>query len=204
LADQGAIDVRDLRPEEVPEAVGVLARGMRDNPMHVAAYGEDPGRRERSHARLMSGLFRLFPAQQPICAVRDGKLVGVTGVAPVGTCQPSPVQRLRLVPTVLALGPGTAARVGKWISRWSKRDLDEPHVHLGPVAVDAHLQRQGIGSLMMREHCRRLDAAREIGYLETDKAENVGFYERFGFEVVGEEPVIGVHTWYMRRPSSRD
>jgi ribosomal protein S18 acetylase RimI-like enzyme len=199
LAEQGPIEVRDLRPEEIPEAVGVLARGMRDNPMHVAAYGDDPQRRERSHARLMSGLFRVFTAQQPICAVRDGVLLGVTGVAPVGTCQASPVQRLRLLPSVVALGPRTAARVGKWISRWVKRDLDEPHVHLGPLAVDAHLQRQGVGSLILEEHCRRLDAAGEVGYLETDKAENVRFYERFGFEVIGEEPVIGVQSWYMRR-----
>jgi ribosomal protein S18 acetylase RimI-like enzyme len=179
----------------------VLARGMRDNPMHVAAYGDDADRRERSHARLMSGLFRFFPTQQPICAVRGGTLIGVTGVAPVGTCQASPMQRLQLLPSMLALGPGTAARVGKWISRWGKRDLDAPHVHLGPVAVDVHLQRQGIGSLMMREHCRRLDEAGEVGYLETDKRENVAFYERFGFEVIGEEPVIGVQTWYMRRAS---
>jgi ribosomal protein S18 acetylase RimI-like enzyme len=201
LADQGSIEIRDLRPGETEEAVGVLSRGMRDNPMHVAAYGDDPARRERSHARLMRALFRFFPTQQPICAVRDGTMLGVTGVAPVGTCQASPAQRLKLLPTVLALGPGTASRVGRWISRWSKRDLGEPHVHLGPVAVDAHLQRQGIGSLMMREHIRRLDAAGEVGYLETDRAENVDFYRRFGFEVIGEESVIGVQTWYMRRAS---
>jgi ribosomal protein S18 acetylase RimI-like enzyme len=41
--------------------------------------------------------------------------------------------------------------------------LDEPHVHLGPLAVDAHLQGQGIGSLIMREHCRRLDDDRDVG-----------------------------------------
>jgi GNAT superfamily N-acetyltransferase len=195
----GSIEVRDLRPEEVPDAVGVLARGMRDNPLHVAAYGDDPERRLRCHARLMRGLFRNFPAQQPIGAIRDGTLVGVAGVAPVGSCQPTATQRLRLLPTMLALGPRTAARVGKWISIWARRDPDEAHVHLGPLAVDAHLQGQGIGSLIMHEHCRRLDAAHEVGYLETDKAVNVGFYERFGFEVIGEEAVLGVRNWFMRR-----
>ncbi len=113
-------------------------------------------------------------------------------------------QRLRLLPDLAALGPGTAARVGRWISSWAKRDPDEAHVHLGPLAVDAHLQGQGIGSLIMREHCRRLDDGREVGYLETDKAENVRFYERFGFEVVGEEPVIGVPNWFMRRAPQSD
>ena len=182
----------------------MLARGMRDNPLHVAAYGDDPARRLRCHARLMRGLFRVFAAQQPICAIRDGTVVGVTGVAPVGTCQPTAAQRLRLLSRLVALGPRTAARVASWLSSWAKHDPDEPHVHLGPLAVDAHLQGQGIGSLIMREHCRRLDAAHEVGYLETDKRENVRFYERFGFEVIAEEPVIGVPNWFMRREPRAD
>jgi ribosomal protein S18 acetylase RimI-like enzyme len=198
-APPGNIEIRDLRPDEVAAAVAVLARGMRDNPLHVAAYGDDPERRRQCHARMMRGLFRAFGAQQPICAVRDGTLLGVTGVAPVATCQPTVGQRLRLLPSLLALGPGTAARVGRWLSAWGKRDPHEPHVHLGPLAVDAHLQGQGIGSLIMAEHCRRLDADGAVGYLETDKRENVRFYQRFGFEIVGEESVIGVPNWFMRR-----
>jgi ribosomal protein S18 acetylase RimI-like enzyme len=204
VGEPGHIEVRDLRRDEVPEAVGVLARGMRDNPLHVAAYGPDPQRRLSCHGRLVRGLFRVLTAQQPICAVRDGSVLGVAGVAPVGTCQPTTAQRLRLLPSVVAIGPRTAARVGKWISIWADRDPDEAHVHLGPLAVDAHLQGQGIGSLIMQEHCRRLDAAGEVGYLETDKPENVRFYERFGFEVIGEQPVLGVSNWFMRRPPQAD
>lgn len=199
MSEPGPIEVRDLRPDEVPDAVGVLARGMRDNPLHVAAYGDDPERRLRCHARLMRGLFRASPAQEPICALRGGALVGVTGVAPAGSCQPSTAQRLRLLPSLVALGPRTAARVGRWVSTWADHDPDEAHVHLGPLAVDADLQGQGIGSLIMDEHCRRLDAAGELGYLETDKAENVRFYERFGFEVTGEQPVLEIPNWFMRR-----
>ena len=105
----------------------------------------------------------------------------------------------RLLPSLVALGPRTAARVATWTSSWARHDPDEAHVHLGPLAVDADLQGQGIGSLIVQEHCRRLDRGRAAGYLETDKIENVGFYERFGFEVIGEEPVIGVPNWFMRR-----
>lgn len=109
-----------------------------------------------------------------------------------------------LLPSVVALGPPTAARAGRWLSIWAKRDPDEPHVHLGPLAVDAGLQGQGIGSLIMQEHCRRLDRAREVSYLETDKPDNVRFYERFGFEVTGEEPVLRVPNWFMRRGPRSD
>jgi hypothetical protein len=51
----------------------------------------------------------------------------------------------------------------------------------------------------MREHCQRLDADGLVGYLETDKPENVRFYERSGYEVIGEAAVVGVPNWFMRR-----
>jgi ribosomal protein S18 acetylase RimI-like enzyme len=197
---EGSIEIRDLHRNEVSDAIGVLARGMRDNPLHVAAYGEDPDRRLRCHARVVGGFLRVIRAQQPIAALEDGVLVGVTGVAPAGSCQPTALQRLRILPTMLGLGPRTMARIGEWFSTWAKHDPDEPHVHLGPLAVDAHLQGRGIGSRIMEEHCRRLDSGGDLGYLETDKPENVRFYERFGYELVGEDDVIGVRNWFMHRP----
>ena len=192
----------DLDREHLPEAVAVLARGMRDNPVHVAAWGPDAERRRRIIERLFTGLFRSFTAQTPICVRRGGAIVAATGIAPAGTCQPTPRQALGLAPAVLSMGPRRAARTGRWFRTWAARDPDEQHSHLGPLAVDVHLQGQGIGSALLAEYCRRLDAASEVGYLETDRAENVRLYERFGFEVVGEEPVIGVTTWYLRRASA--
>lgn len=177
----------------------MLARGMRDNPLHVAAYGEHAGKRLRRHARLMRGLLTTSTEQRPLCAVRESRLVGVTGVAPPGTCRPAPAQQLRLLPHMLALGPRTATRVLRWASKWDSHDPAEPHVHLGPFAVDLHLQGQGIGSLILAEHCRQLDACGQVGYLETDKRSNVAFYERFSFAVIGHEAVLGVPCWYMRR-----
>jgi ribosomal protein S18 acetylase RimI-like enzyme len=193
------LNLRDLERSEIPAAVGVLSRGMRDNPLHVAAFGPDPERRRRNLRRMFGGLFRVLMAQPPLGAWRDGELVGVTGIAPPGTCRPGAAQQLRMLPTVLALGPRTAGRVARWLAAWSERDPDEPHSHLGPLAVDAHLQGQGIGSQILAEYTARLDAAGQLGYLETDKAENVRLYERYGFVTVEEAEVIGVPNWFMRR-----
>lgn len=53
---------------------------------------------------------------------------------------------------------------------------------------------------MMRSFCRRMDAEGTAAYLETDKEENVGFYERYGFVVTGRDFVLGQPNWYMARP----
>jgi hypothetical protein len=52
----------------------------------------------------------------------------------------------------------------------------------------------------MSRYVEHLDGEKIEGYLETDRAGNVDFYKKFGFAVVLEEKVIGVPTWYMRRP----
>jgi ribosomal protein S18 acetylase RimI-like enzyme len=196
------LEVVDLGPAETPEGVGVCARGMRDNPLHVAAFGPDPERRLDALTRMFTAFFKTYKGQEPFGLRRDGALVAATGVGPPGSCpnRPTVGQRVRLTPVVLALGPRTASRMGAWMKAWAERDPDDTHSHLGPLAVDAHLQGQGIGTVLLDEYCRRLDAAAQTGYLETDKAENVRFYERGGFEVVGEADVIGVRNWFMRRP----
>jgi ribosomal protein S18 acetylase RimI-like enzyme len=194
--------VADLPAADHEAAVGVLARGMRDNPLHVSAYGPDPDRRERVHAHMMRALLRHARHNEPIAVYRDGAVVAVAGALTEGECTPRTAQQLRYLTTIARIGPRTAMRVGRWVRTWQERDPDEPHVHLGPVAVDRHLQRQGIGSVLLAEHARRLDASGALGYLETDKPENVGFYERHGYVVVGEADVIGVRNWFMeRRPA---
>lgn len=160
-AAQPAVEVGDISPEEISVAVAVavevLARGMRDNPLPVVAFGADPERRWRLLERQFAALFRVMSQQMPICAVDEGTIVGAAGIAPPGTCRPSQAQRLRFLPAAARAGPRGAGRFAMWVGAWAKRDPDEPHSHLGPLAVDAHLQRRGIGEHIMREYERRLD-----------------------------------------------
>ena len=41
-------------------------------------------------------------------------------------------------------------------------------------------------------------------YHETDRPENIKFYERFGFQVIGEEMIIDFPNWYMWRPPRQE
>ena len=194
-----ALEVVDLAGADIAEAVEVLARGMRDNPLHVAAFGPDPARRLRLIRGVFRDVFATFDRQQPFGLRRDGVLVAATGVAPPGTCRPSIRQSLRMAPAMARLGPRTVARTARWMGEWARHDPAEAHSHLGPLAVDAGLQGQGVGSVLLAEYCRRVDGADQIAYLETDKPENVRFYARAGFAVISESEVLGVPNWYMRR-----
>ena len=188
---------------EYGQVAGVLARGMRDNPIHVAAIGADPRRRERTLRRLFGALLEALAWPVLVARRPDGTIVGVCGMPPPGACQPTGRQRLRALrhlPAVLATGPRAAVRVARWQATWAARDPAERHWHLGPVAVDAGLQGLGIGSRLLEQFCARVDTTGEAAYLETDKPINVRFYDRFGFAVIGQQEVLGTPNWFMRRP----
>jgi ribosomal protein S18 acetylase RimI-like enzyme len=198
------LEIGAIGEAEIEEVLDVVSRGMRDNPQHVAAFGEDPETRRRRFRALMAVAFSASDFSHALVARReDGVIVGVCGMLPPGDCRPDLRQGLRLLPALLSIGPRAAGRLVRWMGAWQRHDPKEHHWHLGPLAVDAHLQGEGVGSRMMRVFCARMDAAGEDAYLETDKPINVRFYERFGFEVVGEEDVLGVPNWFMLRRADK-
>jgi GNAT superfamily N-acetyltransferase len=174
---------------------------MRDNPLHIAALGDDPAARGIRLIRMFTVALPAILAKGVVLGAFDGgTLVGIAGMVPPGKCQASMKEKLSLLPRIVpAIGGGAFARVGRWMGTWAQHDPREPHWHLGPVAVDAHLQGRGIGGLLMTDYCARLDRFRAAGYLETDKPANVTFYERFGFETTGSVPVLNTPNWFMYR-----
>jgi ribosomal protein S18 acetylase RimI-like enzyme len=197
--------VRELGLAELRGAAQLLGRGMCDNPIDVRVFPIS-SRHERSQAlaRLFAPVLRgLYQRGAILGAFHDNSLAGVCGMASPGACQPGLLEKIRAVPAVLFGNPlGTLPRVLTWAAAWARRDPLEPHWHLGPVAVDPQLQRLGIGTAMLAAFCSYVDICAALSYLETDKYENVRFYQKFGFKVVGETEVIGAPNWFMlRRPS---
>jgi ribosomal protein S18 acetylase RimI-like enzyme len=192
------VEVRELRADELVFGAGVAARGLRDNPMPVAVLGGDRRRREQYMDRSFISFLKAMH-HPPLSAWRGDYVVGIAGMAPPRTCQLSPLQVLRMLPRVRPTRMRDVSRTVHWLGEWEKRDPDEPHWHLGPVAVEGGMRGMGIGSQLMETFCKHVDAKRDVAYLETDKPENVLFYERFGFEVIDEAEVLETPNWFMRR-----
>lgn len=197
------VEIGALGAPEIGDALGAIARGMRDNPIHVAVFGEDPERREERLRRLFGGVFEAPGWHKNMLVARDesGAIVGVMGMRCPGDCQTTSDQILGSY--VVSNDPEVAGRIGAWPGAWAARDPEERHVHLGPLSVDAHLQGRGVGSKLIRVFAARMGAAGEDAYLETDRAINVKLYERFGFEAVGTEEILGTTNWFMIRPAKK-
>lgn len=197
-----SITTRMIVAAETRVAADVMARGMRDNPLHVSAFGESPAFRESA----LAGVFRAFLSMEAarkghvLGAFKDNILVGVCGMMRPGCCQLSLSERIALLPKLLwNCGFRGTGRLLSQFGNWSKHDPHEPHWHLGPIGIERELQGQGMGSLLLREFCRIVDSEKMTAWLETDKEVNVLFYRKHGFEVVAEDIVNGVRNWFMER-----
>jgi GNAT superfamily N-acetyltransferase len=132
-------------------------------------------------------------------AKEDGQIVGGMRMVQWPDCQLPLSKMLPLLPKMIMILKTKIFRVMKWIPVWAKMDPKEPHWHYGPFAVLPERQGQGIGSQLLTYFCERVDEQGGAAYLETDKAENVQLYQRFGFQVTSETPVLGVPNWFMWR-----
>jgi ribosomal protein S18 acetylase RimI-like enzyme len=202
--DLSRVEVGDTRPDEIADAVAVVARAMSTSPMAVAVLGPDEERCRHHLHRFFTRLYKLAANQRPLVARLDGRVIASTNDLVGGACRARAIDKLRSLPALAVTGPRSAIRAGRWFEDWEHRDPDRPHAHYGPFGVEPDLQGQGIGSLVMREYVRRLDENGEASYLETEKPENVALYQRFGFEVVEEAAVLDVANWFMwREPGAK-
>lgn len=176
---------------------------MRDNPLHVRVFGDEPDARQQALTRLFTAAISRVGSRGFVeGAFEDGLLVGVCGRVPPGKCRLTLGEKLKFLPSMLQGQPwSVVSSLYSWVGAWSKQDPDADHWHLGPVAVLRSHQGKGIGTALLKSFCDRMDPLRSAAYLETDRESNVRFYEREGFTVAGRKDVVGVPCWFMSRPA---
>ena len=194
------IVIEPLRPEDIPALSAVMGQAYLTNPLSIAVLGSNL---HRSVGFMRIAVERL-PGQTSV-AKDDGQVVGGMRMVEWPSCQLPPLKMLPLLPAMLKVLGGRMIRVSRWMSAWAKLDPKEPHWHFGPFAVLPERQGQGIGSQLLTRFCEHVDHLEAAAYLETDKPENVRLYQRFGFVVTAEAPVLGVPNWFMwRSPRDKD
>lgn len=196
--------IRGMRSEDLPSATEVLGKAFVTQPNTIALYGRSPAS-PQTVGIAFTGRLKHLPGQVFVAEV-DGRVAGVMRIVEWPGCQASLVQSLRMMPSMLGAlkGLGQLRRVMRLMGAWNRHDPREPHWHLDPLGVIPELQGQGIGTQMMRFYCDIVDARGIKAYHETDRPENVPFYEKFDFRVVGEEEINGALNWYMSRPARPD
>ena len=85
----------------------------------------------------------------------------------------------------------------------AKKSLNlDPHIHLLIMGVSQEFQGKGFGRKLLRALIEKAETEKKSIYLETQKEENVTFYEKYGFSVKKKimlpEP-LNLPMWLMVR-----
>jgi len=110
--------------------------------------------------------------------------------------------QLAMTPTFLRVF-GLRSMQGRAVQELMKRvHPEEPHWYLAVIGSDPTVRGKGFGQVLMESRLHRVDAENAPAYLESTKHQNIGYYQRFGFEVTGEIvlPDGGPVMWPMWRP----
>jgi len=195
------VRIREMQRSDITPVAEVLGRAYATNPIILATY-----RGKQMVARRIQvnfeGLFR-YGSGRSFIAELDSRVLGGFLMAEWPACQAMSLKvMLPALRTVGGLGP--LKRGMEWQRACKKHDPREPHWHLKMIGVDPDFQGKGIGRRMMDIYCGIIDSDKLEAYHETDRPENIPFYERFGFKVVQEDTVIGEKQWYMLRPAKLD
>ena len=185
------------------EAAAVLGRAFRDDPIVLAILeGIPPDTRVTRLTMAFASVLRACaPKGMPVHVREENGVTGVAIAHPPGAYPlPIPVQLGILLKTAARTGFYGLGRWLMWLSRIDKQHPKSPHYYLEFIGVDPAWQGNGLGSSILHHLVSKADQDRVGCFLETGNPRNVPLYQRFGFQTVAEEEIIGVHAWFMWRP----
>ena len=192
-----------VRPGQHRAAAAAISAGHADYPTFRQLF-PDPRRRARALRPFFEATVRDAAPLGSVLAIEDGARVAATAVwLPPGAFPWTAGRKLRAMPAfmrVLLADPRAFPafmRHGAAVERTHNGDRSW---YLVVLSVRPEYQGQGLGTRLVEAVLERADRDGATSELETSDPANIGFYERFGFEVVeGGVPGAPVLT-AMRRP----
>ena len=194
--------VRTAGKADIKELAHVLGRAFFDDPVMTWVL-PDPGERARALSRVFATMARHhhLPSDGVEFADDGPHIAAATLWSPPQQWRSSRMAELRMLPAFLRAF-GSQYRRGQQLDVMMKRHHpEEPHWYLAVIGSDPTYRGEGYGKALMESGLARADAEFAPVYLESSNPDNVPYYERFGFEVVGELelPDDGPTMWAMWR-----
>ncbi len=196
---------RPGRKADVAELSHVLGRAFFDDPVSLWIMPDAKARAKHLRKFFATVTRHHHLAGGGVEVATDGSTIGAAALwDPPGRWKQSTREQLMMLPSfAFGFGPrlGMGRRLGELLATMKSKHPEEPHWYLAVIGSDPSVRGKGYGQALMQSRLDRVDAEHAPAYLESSKSENVPYYQRFGFEVIGELviPDGGPTLWPMWR-----
>ena len=195
-----------LRKDQLGKGGEVLARAFHTNPMFMWML-KDERSRPRKLGWFMKAAAKIGDNDGEVYTT-SGSVDGAAIWLPPGKTTLSIGQLIGVgfLEAPVRWGIGPFLKFMKLMNRFEhlhKEAMPDDHWYLMVIGVDPPRQGQGIGSALLAPVLQKADAAALPCYLETDKPEDVVFYEKHGFAVLVKDQLAkdAPPFWTMKRPA---
>ncbi|WP_304451822.1 N-acetyltransferase [Nocardiopsis sp. YSL2] len=197
--------------DDVPGVARVLSRSCYDDPLLRWLFPDDDLRmaRTRRFFALVSGFGYVPAGETRVTTMSDGPedsptIRAAALWAPPASNPEGQLVALRAWPHWVSLvGRANLGSFVRVFAEWKLAAPQEPHLYLAALGVDPAVEGQGIAGSLLTAELDRADSESLPVFTQTLNDKCVGFYERFGFDVVREveHPGVGTTTFLRRDPA---
>jgi ribosomal protein S18 acetylase RimI-like enzyme len=196
------VDVVDVTPERLDEAVDVLACAFMNSPLIKLFYGGG-----HDYARTVRDAFgitceaRLTLGEYVKGVQINNRLVGVACIATPGEKQWPDELEQKFDDFAHRSGTNCMELLNQYGALTAPHNAAEPHFYLIALGVHPNFQGRGYGRRLLDEVQSLSEAhptSTGVG-LDTEKPSNVSFYEHCGYRVTAKTRLETVDIWCMFR-----
>ncbi|MHA2407887.1 MAG: GNAT family N-acetyltransferase [Candidatus Ranarchaeia archaeon] len=193
-----------IQKKDLKNAVNVLTNAFSEDSMWKEVFNDEDKRRALTEVMVR------FCLKYGIVLSTSDNLEGVMAITP----HDKDMTTWRVIRSggfFLSVKIASEAKKMKVLSNAveeAKKSLDlGSYIHLLMMGVSQEFQGKGFGGKLLRALIERAETERKSIYLETQKEENVNFYEKYGFSVkkkiILPEP-LNLPMWLMVRDARAD
>ncbi len=173
-------DLFRIKKQNLQNAVTVLDSAFSEDSMWKEVF-DDPKKN-----RILTEVMVRFCLTYGTVVSTSDKLEGVMAIAPYGKDM-NMLSIIRSGAFLLSMKIGNESKKFKVLSDAvdeAKKTLDlDPYIHLLIMGVSQDYQGKGLGGKLVQALIEKSESENKPIYLETQKEDNVFFYEKYGFEV---------------------
>jgi len=192
-------DLYKIQKEDFKNAVNVLNNAFSEESMWKEVFNDE------DKNRILTEVMVRFCLKYGNVLATSDNLEGVMAIAP----HDKDMTALRVIRSgafFLSMKISNDAKKMKVLSNAieeAKKSLNlDQYIHLLIMGVSQEFQRKGFGGKLIRAVIEKAETERKSIYLETQKEENINFYEKYGFSVkkkiILPEP-LNLPMWLMVR-----